>query len=170
MSDRRLIVVRHAKAEPYAGSDHSRRLTAVGRRASASVGRQLVGLRIAPDYALISSAARTRETWAGIQAALDTQVHAEFSDDLYHAGPEDVIDAVRWVPVDATTVIYVGHNPTAGELPHLLDDGSGDRALLAEIAMSFPTAAVAVLDVAVPWADLRMGSAGVSAFFVGDRS
>ncbi|HWU33476.1 MAG TPA: histidine phosphatase family protein, partial [Marmoricola sp.] len=93
----------------------------------------------------------------------------DFSDGLYHAGPEDVIEAARWVPVDAQTVIYVGHNPTAGELPHLLDDGNGDRNLLAEIATGYPTSAVSVFEVESPWADLRMGSARLVDFFVGDR-
>lgn len=170
MSDRRLIILRHAKAEPYTGRDHARALTAGGRRASVSVGRWLADRGIVPDYALVSSATRTRQTWAGVAAAFEHDIHADYSDDLYHAGPEDVIDAMRWVPVDATTVIYVGHNPTAGELPHLLEDGSGDRALLAEIAIGFPTAAVAVVEVTAPWAELRMGSARLSEFFVGDRS
>ncbi|MGN6721718.1 MAG: SixA phosphatase family protein [Marmoricola sp.] len=169
MSDRRLVIVRHAKAEPYTGSDHSRALTAGGARAAASVGRWLAETGVVPDYALVSSATRTRQTWSGITAAFDGEIHTEFSDDLYGAGPEDVIDAVRWVPVDAKTVVYVGHNPTAGELPHLLDDGTGDHALLAQIAMSYPTAAVAVLEVERPWSELSMGSARLEAFFVGDR-
>ena len=169
MSDRRLVVVRHAKAEPYSGADHARALTAGGARAAGSVGRWLAESGAVPDYALVSSATRTRQTWGAIQAAFDDEIHAEYSDDLYGAAPEDVIEAVHWVPIDATTVVYVGHNPTAGELPHLLDDGTGDSALLTQIAMSYPTAAVAVLEVEGSWADLRMGSARVSAFFVGDR-
>lgn len=166
---RRFVVVRHAKAEPHIGSDHSRALTAGGSRAAASVGRWLADNAIVPDYALVSSATRTRQTWSGIAAAFESDIDTEYSDDLYGAGPEDVIDAMRWVPVDATTVIYVGHNPTAGELPHLLDDGTGDRAALAEIAMSYPTAALAVLEFDRPWAELQMGGARVCRFFVGDR-
>jgi phosphohistidine phosphatase len=170
MSDRRLVIVRHAKAEPYAGNDHSRALTAGGTRAAASVGRWLAEIGVAPDYALVSTATRTRQTWSGIARALADGIHTEYRDDLYGAGPEEVIDAVRWVPVNARTVVYVGHNPTAGELPHLLDDGTGNDKVLGEIAMSFPTAAVAVMAVDEPWADLTMGSARVTAFFVGDRS
>ncbi|MGN6161430.1 MAG: SixA phosphatase family protein [Marmoricola sp.] len=169
MSDRRLLVVRHAKAEAYAGRDHARALTRRGARAALSVGSWLAENEIVPDYALVSTATRTRQTWAGIAAAFDGEIPVEFSDGLYHAGPEDVVEAVRWVPVDATTVVYVGHNPTAGELPHLLDDGSGDDPALAEIAYGYPTGAVTVLEVDRPWADLAMGGARVTAFFVGDR-
>jgi len=170
VGDRRLVIVRHAKAEPYAGRDHGRALTARGARAALSVGRWLAELDVRPDYALVSTATRTRQTWTGIAAAFDADIHAELTDDLYHAGPEDVIEAVRWVPVDAGTVVYVGHNPTAGELPHLLDDGTGDPAALAEIAYGYPTGAVAVMNVEGPWSDLRMGSARLTDYFVGDRT
>ena len=169
MSDRRLVIVRHAKAEPHTGSDHSRALTGGGARAAASVGRWLAANDIVPDYALVSTATRTRQTWSGIAAAFEDAIHAEFSDTLYSAAPEEVIEALRWIPVGARTAVYVGHNPTAGALPPLLDDGTGDAALLDEIAMGYPTAAAAVLEVAEPWADLRMGAARVTDLFVGER-
>lgn len=170
MTERRLVVVRHAKTEPYLGSaDHGRALTPGGQRAAVDVGRWLAETGIVPDYALVSSATRTRQTWAGITESCGAGVPSEFTDALYHAGPEDVIEAVRWVPVDAGTVVYVGHNPTAGDLAHLLDDGTGDRAVLAEIASGFPTAAVAVLEVAGPWSELAMGRARVTDYYVGAR-
>lgn len=169
MTARRLIIVRHAKAEPYQHADRGRQLTGGGQRAAADVGRWLAEQGAEPDYALVSSATRTRQTWAGIAASFPVSIPTEFTDALYHAGPEDVIDAVRWVPVDAATVVYVGHNPTAGELPHLLDDGSGDRAALEEIAYGFPTAAVAILEVECPWTELAFGRARVAALYVGRR-
>lgn len=171
MSARRLLVVRHAQAEPYAGSDHARALTAKGRRAASDLGRQIAEQGLVPDYAMVSSATRTRQTWAAMCEALGAvDIHTEFSDDLYHAGPEDVIEAVRWAPVDCTTLVYVGHNPTAGELPHLLDNGEGDRALLAEIALGYPTAAVSVFEVDGPWSELGAGGARLMKYFVGARS
>lgn len=133
------------------------------------MGRWLADQGVHPDYALVSSATRTQQTWAGIRRAFEGEIHQELSDALYGAGPEQVIDAVRWVPVEARTVVYVGHNPTAGELPHLLDDGSGTDAALTEIAMGFPTGAVAVMEVADAWADLQMGRARLTSYFVGQR-
>lgn len=169
MTQRRLVVVRHAKTEPYAATDHERALTAPGRRAAHSVGRRLKDAGLIPDYALISSAVRAQQTWAAISEDWGTDVHVESSDRLYHAAPDDVIETVRWVPVAAHTVIYVGHNPTAGELPHLLDDGTGDRAALADIATGYPTSAVAVFEIETAWADLSIGGAKLVDFFVGDR-
>lgn len=169
MTERRLVVVRHAKAEPHQSADHGRQLTEAGRRAALDVGRWLAEAGLVPDYALVSSATRTRQTWAGLAESWAAAVPTEFTDGLYHAGPEDVIEAIRWVPLDAGTVVYVGHNPTAGELPHLLDDGTGDRAVLAEIASGYPTAAAAVLDVGGPWSELAMGRARVTAWYVGAR-
>ena len=129
----------------------------------------MVETGLEPDYALVSSARRTRETWAGIAESFGGSIAAEFTDALYHADPEDVIEAVRWVPVEAGTVAYVGHNPTAGELPCLLDDGTGHRSVLAEIASGVPTAGVAVLEFDGPWSELAMGRARVTAFYVGMR-
>lgn len=170
MTHRRLLVVRHAQAEPYVGSDHERALTAKGLRAARGVGQWLAEHEFMPDYALVSSATRTRQTWAAIADSADRPIHAEFSDDLYHAGVDDVVDALRWVPVNAQTIAYVGHNPTAGQLPHLLDDGAGDRRLLEEIATGYPTAAVSVFAVGTDWSDLGFGTARLTDFFVGGRS
>lgn len=169
MNHRRLIVVRHAKAEAPSGPDHARSLTAGGRRAASGVGAWLSAQAWVPDYALVSSATRTRQTWSAIAAELGVDVHAEFSDNLYHAGPDDVIESLRWVPVDARTVIYVGHNPTAGELPLLLDDGSGDRRALTEIMHGYPTSATSIFDVPAEWQDLRLGQARLLTMFVGAR-
>lgn len=166
----RLVVVRHAKAEPHAATDHARNLTVTGRQAAANVGRWLATQSLAPNYGLVSTATRTRQTWSEIHEQLPRSAHVEFSDGLYHAGPSDVVDAIRWVPVDTETVIYVGHNPTAGELPHLLDDGSGPAALLDQVAYGFPTAAAAVFDVPCPWSDLGFGRARLTDVFVGERS
>lgn len=163
---RRLLIVRHAQAQPAAGADHARALTAKGARAAQGAGRWLAERELIPDYAVVSTATRTRQTWAAIAEAADRQIPVEFSDDLYGAGPVDVVDALRWVPLDAGTIAYVGHNPTAGELPHLLDAGEGDPRLLAEIATGYPTAAVSVLEVEAAWSDLGFGSARLIDFFV----
>ena len=64
MTDRRrLIVMRHAKAEPFAATDHGRRLTDRGRAGARDAGAFLRDAGPVPDYALVSSSTRTRETW-----------------------------------------------------------------------------------------------------------
>ena len=78
-----------------------------------------------------------------------------------------MIDVLRGAPEDAAVVAYVGHNPTAASLAHVLDDGEPDPAAFRAISAGFPAAAMAVLEVAVPWADLDAGTAHLLDFHVG---
>ena len=61
----------------------------------------------------------------------------------------------------------VGHNPTMASLAALLDDGEGDDEAGNEMALGFPTSALAVFAYDGDWADLDEASASVVAFHVG---
>jgi phosphohistidine phosphatase len=165
---RRLIVMRHAKAEPFAATDHDRRLTERGRACARDAGRHLAGTGTLPDVALVSSAERTRETWTEVaetSGAVPSRV--SYDDALFTGSPGVVMEAMQAVPEDATCVIFVGHNPTAAYLCHLLDDGEGDPAALSELLHGFPPGALAVLEVGVPWAELAAETGRVVDFYVG---
>jgi len=164
---RRLVVMRHAKAEAVAASDHERRLTRRGVRDAAEAGRWARSAGVLPDHALVSTAARAHETWSTFRAAADLELEAELDAGLYAAGPYSALEALRTAPADATTVMIVGHNPTMAHLVHLLDDGSADPVAFAEISAGFPTSAVAVLDVPGSWAELDLSGARITLFHVG---
>lgn len=169
---RRLVVIRHAKAESFASEDHTRVLTDRGRRDAVEAGLWLAGEGVVPDHAFVSSAARTVATWESLVHGLGTagsQAAAEVcvEDALYTAGPEQALEVLRTAPLDAACVAYVGHNPTAAYLAHLLDSGDPDPAAFRDMSEGYPTAAVTVLDVAVPWDRLDEGSARIVAFHVG---
>ena len=68
---RRLLLLRHAKAErsQSGGRDHDRVLTERGRATPRSSALYLARHAFAPDRAVVSTAARTRETWALLAAA-----------------------------------------------------------------------------------------------------
>ena len=166
MTDRRrLIVMRHAKAEPFASSDHARTLTDRGLAGARAAGAHLRELGVAPDYAVVSSALRTRQTWdAVVEVAGFTDSEVSFDDAVFSGSPDVVLEALRAAPADAGTLMFVGHNPTAGFLVHFLDDGEGDPAALSELLHGFPPGAVALLDVGVAWADLGPETARVVDF------
>src|SRR6476661_7758966 len=134
--------MRHAKAEQVAASDVERGLLEPGREDAAEAGSWLAGQGIRPDHALVSAAARTRQTWEALAGA---------------AGWE----------LEAATLVVVGHNPTIAYLAQLLDDGDGDVAASNEMAMGYPTSAVTVMEYDGAWADLGAGTARVLAFHVG---
>ena len=80
---RRLVLMRHAKTEATnPQGDKARRLTSRGVQDSQEAGVELAALSV--DYALVSTAVRTRETFA----ATGLDVPAEFQDALYFHGTE----------------------------------------------------------------------------------
>jgi phosphohistidine phosphatase len=167
MAGRRLVVMRHAKAEPYADDDHGRRLRDRGRADAAEAGRYLASIDVVPDYALVSDATRTRETWEALRDACGSTAHEDVSREMYAAGTADALEAIRSLPDDARTAIFVGHNPTAGMLGHLLTDGEGDPEVVRGVLEGFPAAALAVFSIPGEWADLEEAGARITHFHVG---
>jgi phosphohistidine phosphatase len=164
---RRLVVMRHAKAEPVAATDHARRLAARGRRDAEEAGRWARAEGVLPDHAFVSTAARAHETWTAFRLGAGLDLEAELDGGLYAAGPDSTIEMLRSAPPAAATVMVVGHNPTMAHLVHLLDDGSADATVFAALSAGFPTAAVAVLELAGGWSQLDVAAARVTAFHVG---
>lgn len=164
---RQLIVMRHAKAGAHTATDHERSLTARGVRDSKEAGSWLAATSYLPDHAIVSSAARAAETWQNVAAASGASADAVFSDSLYSALPGAVVEALTSVPADALRVIYVGHNPEAEAVARLLDDGEGEAAATARLHEGYPTSALTVFEVEVPWAEIGEGSGRVIDFHVG---
>lgn len=165
---RTLVLVRHAKAEAAAPSDHERRLTDRGRADAAEAGRWLAGAGVVPDHALVSDAARAVETWEELAAGAGWDPDCETSAGLYAAGPESALDLMRDCPPEVRTLVVVGHNPTIATLAELLDDGEGDEEASTELVTGgFPTSAAVVLEVDGDWEDLAEAGATVRAFHVG---
>ena len=161
--------MRHAKAEPFASTDHARVLIERGRAEASDAGSYLAGIGVVPDHAVVSTSARTRETWAVLAEAAGAEVEATYDDAVYHGGTDEALESLRAVPDDATTVIFVGHNPTASDLVHLLDDGKGDPDAVSGMLRGFPTSALVVFDVTGSWADLGVEGARVTAFHAPSR-
>ena len=127
MTDRTLVILRHAKAEtPGDDPDFDRRLTTRGENDSDAAGAWLADERIHPDLVFCSPAARTRQTWQGVSIAL-AQAHpnavlpeVRYENGLYAGGRTEVFDLLRTVPETVRTVLMIGHNPTMSEVSILL--------------------------------------------------
>jgi phosphohistidine phosphatase len=146
---KRLILLRHAKAEQRApsGEDFDRALTEDGRRAAAQTGKQLARAGLFPVTALVSPALRTRQTFEAASASLP-DVGLELRRDLYEASAALLRRAAEAMETD--TVLLVGHNPGIGALAAELAEsctaiGVEDRAYLAD---GFPTATAAAFEFA----------------------
>ena len=164
---RRLVLMRHAKAQAVAASDHERLLTERGTRDAAEAGRWARAAGVLPDHAIVSTAARAHATWCAFREGAGLEIEPVLDPGMYSAGPDSAVEIMRTAPPDAKTVLVVGHNPTIAHLVHLLDDGSAEPVAFAEISAGFPTCALAVLEVSGAWADLDVAGARIAAFHVG---
>jgi phosphohistidine phosphatase len=142
----RLILFRHGKAqaESASGDDFDRKLAPRGVRESAEMGETLARLGLVPDLALVSPAARARETWEAAEAAFPN-AQARLEPELYNADSGAVRQAAEAAGRTSATVMVVGHNPGLQELAgRLLIEGSAPPALVARAQRQFPPAAAAV--------------------------
>jgi phosphohistidine phosphatase len=159
--------MRHAKAENFAATDNERPLTDRGRADAAGVGARLRQDDLVPDYVVVSSAVRAVQTWEAVsQTAGYVDIPVVFEEAVFNGGPHVVMDALRVVPDDAATVLFLGHNPAASYLCHYLDDGAGDPDATTGLLTGFPPAAVAVLEMSVPWSELGPETGRVVGYFV----
>ncbi|GLY99251.1 histidine phosphatase family protein [Actinoplanes sp. NBRC 103695] len=124
---RTLVLLRHAKAEtPGDQLDFDRRLTEKGTADADAAGAWLADEGIVPRLVICSPAARTRQTWHGVAVALAqaapsaTSPEVHYESGLYEGGRTEVIDLLRRVTDDVTTVLFVGHNPTMSDVSVLL--------------------------------------------------
>ena len=169
MAPRRLVVVRHAKAEPYAATDHVRELTDRGRRDALAAGEYLRSIGVVPDHAVVSTSARTKQTWELVAAGAGAGGEAVYDDAVYAGSPDVVLEALRTVPEATTVLAYVGHNPTVSYLAHLVEDGTAEPEPLQEMMGGFPPGSVAVFEVAGPWAKLAEETGRLVAFRPGGK-
>jgi phosphohistidine phosphatase len=146
---RRLILFRHAKTEvrqPHT-DDFDRVLVARGRQDATVIGQALAKAGLAPDLALVSPAARARETW-DLAGPAFSSAQVEIRDGLYNATPEEVEAELATHDPHADTVMIVGHNPSLQELGvSLLIEGGASPADIETLSAGFPTATAAVFHI-----------------------
>lgn len=143
---RRLLLLRHAKAERSqpGGRDHDRILAERGRADAAKVGAYLARHGLIPDRAVVSTAERTRQTWAPVAAALGTAPQVVFEDRIYEASAHAILNVIKETDAAARTLLLIGHNPGLHELANLLI-ASGDIEARQRLLEDFPTAALAAI-------------------------
>ncbi len=150
MSERTLVILRHAKAEhPAELADADRPLTQRGHADAAAAGAWLAARGYRPDLVLCSPAKRTRQTWRGVSVALagEPEPEVRFESELYDGGVEDALALIRQAPAGAASVLLVGHNPGVSMLSALLD------AVAAKAGDGLRTCGIAVHQRDGEWAD-----------------
>jgi phosphohistidine phosphatase len=152
---RRLLLLRHAKAERSGGRDQDRVLAERGRSDAVALGAYLARHGSIPDRALVSTATRTRQTWALLAAAFGGALPVTFDVRLYEALPLAILQAVTETAPEAATLLVVGHNPGMAELAGMLV-ASGDVETRERLGRGFPTSALATISFAAEsWAGVH---------------
>ena len=151
---RRIIVMRHAKAEPASGGgDHGRPLATRGRAEAFEAARRMAALA-PPDAVLVSDSRRTRETFDNAAPALPPELPCRFTPALYGASVTAILAEVRRTSDDARCLLVIGHNPGIGDFARSLA-GEGRADDLATLSAGFPTSCFALIEVEAPsWTDL----------------
>jgi phosphohistidine phosphatase len=142
MAERTLILLRHAKSDWSGGEpDHERPLAGRGRRQAPEAGAWLAAHLPGLDLAVVSPAARARQTWDLAAAELPSPPPVRLDERVYAASPGELLDVVRELSEDLHAVVLVGHNPGLEDLAATLSGGW----------VPMPTSALAVLDVDGSW-------------------
>lgn len=163
---RRLILFRHAKAEPAAPGqkDISRALVERGRKDAARIGAYMATHALMPDRVFVSPARRTQETWKHLSSAFKPAPGAATVDRLYEATPHAILAAIKDAPASAHTLLVVAHNPGLHEIALMLI-ASGDIDARERLNEKLPTSGLVIVDFAVDdWSRLHPQSGRLERF------
>ena len=159
---RRLLLLRHAKAEPGAAEqeDHDRTLTERGVADAAAMARYLRKQGYIPSRILCSTSLRTVQTVEPVLKLAPAPV--DYLAAIYLAPPGRLM-ALAQDAADADTVLMlVGHNPGLEQCAVLLAREPvkpREQHRLDVLEEKFPTAALAVLDFDIArWKQLAPGT------------
>lgn len=146
---KRLILMRHAKTEPWneGVEDRDRMLTPRGHGDAEAMGVALQQESWSPDLALVSSSRRTRETWQHLSLVFPA-CRKILSDDLYLAGLPVIEKFISKHAGEVSTLMVVGHNPGLHELSGsiLRQAGSENHRAAMKLAAKMPTSAAAFFE------------------------
>ncbi|MFH9725090.1 SixA phosphatase family protein [Streptomyces sp. NPDC017254] len=168
-ADCRLLLVRHAKAEPKGRTDDfERKLSARGRADAAETGHWLEQSPYRPELVLCSPARRARKTWRHAEPALTDRPATVYDERLYNAGPSELVATLADLGTGLGVLALVGHNPGLHQLASALC-GRGPSELLERLRAAFPTAGVVVVDCVGGWDGLAPGRGTLIDFWAPDR-
>lgn len=150
---KRLGLLRHAKSDwdDIGQRDFDRGLNDRGRRGSKLIGDHILAQGVDFDLVLASPAERVKATLAAGLPDLPVR----YDQRIYLADIDTLLEVLRGAG-DADSVLIAGHNPGMQDLLFALVPPAHENELFDEAAVKFPTAAFALLELAIDdWASLE---------------
>jgi phosphohistidine phosphatase len=167
MPDHTVYLLRHAKSawdQPL--PDHERPLARRGSRDARAAGRLLADRGWHPDLVLCPTAVRTRQTWQRAAAAGARAAEVRYVDAIYEASTQELLVLVRQTPEEVGSLMLIGHGPGLPGLAESLGARPQPRDAWQRMDAKYPTAGLAVLQLAGRWGDTAAGQAELIAFEV----
>ena len=165
---KRLLLLRHGKAEGQASDDKKRALIARGKTDSTRMGRFLREDAYIPDLVLCSDSVRTRQTLDAVSPELQAKPDVKYLAELYLAEPELILSLIRKANDKYPSLMIVGHNPGLEQCALALASVPLEKKLRKRYDVmdeKFPTCALAVIDFEVEhWRDVTPGRGDLDAF------
>ena len=137
--DHILIIMRHAKAEPFGDKgDSERELTDKGLKQANAVGKGIESLGLVPDQISCSSVTRTRQTLDRMLKTFADKPIVDYRISLYDGGVQAVFDELAHVKAKNRVFMIVGHEPTVSISAQWLAsaDSDGERLDLLNLGLS----------------------------------
>ncbi|MFD7085702.1 SixA phosphatase family protein [Streptomyces sp. NPDC002181] len=154
---RRIVLLRHAKADWPQVADHDRPLAERGRKEAPAAGLKLAETGIAFDLALCSTAARTRETWKLAVQEMPHRPRTSYEERLYDASLGELIALLNETSDEVENLLVIGHNPGMHALADALSGRAEGDAPARMSRTGFPTAAFAVVSFTGSWKTVEHG-------------
>lgn len=137
--DHILIIMRHAKAEPFGDKgDSERELTDKGLKQAKAVGKGIESSGLVPDQISCSSVTRTRQTLDRMLKTFGDKPIVDYRISLYDGGVQAVFDELAHVKAKNRVFMIVGHEPTVSISAQWLAsaDSDGERLDLLNLGLS----------------------------------
>ena len=142
-----VLLMRHAKSswKDPGLADHDRPLNKRGKRDAPRMGDLLNAEDLIPDAIYCSTARRAKSTVDGLLKNCNFVGEVNYTESLYHGGPDDFFEIISNLPDEIQTVMLVGHNP---DMEYFLD-------LTCDVQEHIPTASIAVIEFPLDnWAEI----------------
>jgi len=145
---KRLILMRHAKTEPWAEGvdDFSRALIERGKEDAKRMAEELVATGWSPERILVSTARRARETCSEVAKIVEGE-KVRPMENLYLTGVRGLTEAICHND-GAGTLMVIGHNPGLHDfaMEILREAGSQDHQESIRLIEKFPTSCCALFE------------------------
>lgn len=161
---RELLIMRHGKSDWTVESlvDYDRPLKKRGVKASASMGKKISSLNLAPDIILSSPAVRARETTEIFMKNCNCIKEVMWLESIYHETEYRVLTHIQGLSNSYQRAMVVGHNPTLENLSNLLISTG-------KLNIKLPTAAIVYLTFDVNTWDAVIPASGLLEWLVSPK-